>query len=55
MENLFGIPMNSIMLVLLALLGVSLSVVGYVVLRNRVMFLMACATSPDAWPRPYSS
>ena len=38
--------MNSIMLVLLALLGVSLSVVGYVVLRNRVMFLIGLRNIP---------
>ena len=46
MENLFGIPMNSIMLVLLALLGLSLSVVGYVILRNRVMFLIGLRNIP---------
>ncbi len=46
MENLFGIPMNSIMLVLLALLGLSLAVVGYVVLRNRVMFLIGLRNIP---------
>jgi len=46
MENLFGIPMNSIMLALLALLGTSLAVVGYVVLRNRVMFLIGLRNIP---------
>ena len=46
MENLFGIPMNSIMLVLLALLGTSLAVVGYVILRNRVMFLIGLRNIP---------
>ena len=46
MDNLFGIPMNSIMLVLLALLGLSLAVVGYVVLRNRVMFLIGLRNIP---------
>ena len=46
MENLFGIPMNSIMLVLLALLGFSLSVVGYVILRNRIMFFIGLRNIP---------
>ncbi|MFQ6019712.1 MAG: ABC transporter permease, partial [Dehalococcoidia bacterium] len=46
MESLFGIPMNSIMLVLVALLGVSLASVGYVVLRSRIMFLIGLRNIP---------
>ena len=46
MESLFGIPMNSIMVVLLVGLGLSLSVVGYVVLRNRIMFRMGVRNIP---------
>jgi putative ABC transport system permease protein len=46
MDSLFGIPMNSIMVVLLVGLGLSLSVVGYVVLRNRIMFKMGVRNIP---------
>jgi len=46
MNSLFGIPMNSIMAVLLVGLGVSLAVVGYVVLRNRIMFKMGVRNIP---------
>jgi len=46
MDSLFGIPMNSIMVVLLVGLGVSLAVVGYVVLRNRIMFRMGVRNIP---------
>ena len=46
MNSLFGIPMNSIMVVLLVGLGLSLAVVGYVVLRNRIMFRMGVRNIP---------
>lgn len=46
MDSLFGIPMNSIMVVLLVGLGLSLSVVGYVFLRNRIMFRMGVRNIP---------
>lgn len=46
MDELFGVPMNSIMVVLLVLLGACLSVVGYVVVRNRVMFLIGLRNIP---------
>jgi len=46
MSSLFGIPMNSIMVVLLVGLGLSLAVVGYVVLRNRIMFKMGVRNIP---------
>jgi putative ABC transport system permease protein len=46
MQNLFGIPMNSIMLVLLALLGIALGAVLYVVLRNRIMFFVGLRNIP---------
>ncbi|HJX61469.1 MAG TPA: ABC transporter permease, partial [Dehalococcoidia bacterium] len=46
MDSFFGIPVNSIMVVLLVALGLSLSVVGYVVLRNRVMFKMGVRNIP---------
>ncbi len=40
MDDLFGLSMTLIMLVLLAILGLALLSIGYVVLRSRVMFLM---------------
>ena len=46
MDELFGISMNYIMLGLLGLLGISLASVGYVVLRNRIMFLMGLRNMP---------
>src|ERR1700694_653784 len=46
MQDLFGIPMNSIMLVLLALLGIAMACVGYVVVRNRIMFFIGLRNIP---------
>lgn len=46
MDNLFGVPMNSIMVALLALLGIALATVGYVIVRNRVMFLIGLRNIP---------
>jgi len=46
MDSFFGIPVNSIMVVLLVALGLSLSAVGYVVLRNRIMFRMGVRNIP---------
>jgi ABC-type lipoprotein release transport system permease subunit len=46
MDDLFGLSMNYIMLGLLAVLGVSLASVGYVVLRSRVMFRMGLRNMP---------
>ena len=46
MNSLFGIPMNSIMVVLLVGLALSLSVIGYVALRNRIMFRMGVRNIP---------
>jgi putative ABC transport system permease protein len=46
MDSLFGLSMNTIMIVLLALLAVSLSVIGYVILRNRIVFLMGVRSIP---------
>src|SRR3990170_1796961 len=46
MDSFFGIPVNSIMVVLLVGLGLSLSAVGYVVLRNRIMFKMGVRNIP---------
>jgi putative ABC transport system permease protein len=46
MDELFGLSMNYIMLGLLAGLLISLSVVGYVVLRNRIMFRMGVRNIP---------
>jgi len=46
MDSLFGLSMNSIMVVLLVAFGLSLSVVGYVVLRNRIMFRMGVRNIP---------
>src|SRR5947209_5742095 len=46
MHALFGIPMNTIMIVLLSLLGVCLAAVGWVVLRNRIIFLVGIRNIP---------
>src|SRR3972149_2543941 len=46
MNALFGIPMNSIMLVLVVALAVCLASVGYVVLRNRIMFFIGLRNIP---------
>jgi hypothetical protein len=48
MDALFGIPMNTIMIVLAALLAVTLSAVVIIFMRNRIIFMMGLATSPDA-------
>ena len=46
MDALFGIPMNTIMFVLLAALAVSLGSVAYVALRNRIFFQMGLRNIP---------
>ncbi|MCH7512084.1 MAG: ABC transporter permease, partial [Chloroflexi bacterium] len=46
MDSLFGVSMTLIMYVLLGALAVSLSVVLYVVVRNRVMFLLGVRNMP---------
>ena len=46
MDSLFGVSMTLIMFVLLGALAVSLSVVLYVVVRNRVMFLIGVRNMP---------
>src|SRR5437867_8562994 len=46
MDALFGIPMNTIMIVLLALLVISLASVAYVALRNRIFFMMGLRNIP---------
>jgi putative ABC transport system permease protein len=46
MQELFGIPMNSIMVALLALLGVALLFVAYVLVRNRIMFFIGLRNIP---------
>jgi putative ABC transport system permease protein len=46
MNSIFGIPMNSIMVVLLILLGISLGTVAIVGLRSRVMFLVGLRNIP---------
>ena len=40
MNDLFGLSMNYIMIGLLVVLGVALSSVGWVALRNRVLFFI---------------
>src|SRR3990170_1222769 len=45
MDSLFGIPMNSIMVVLVVLLIVCLATVAYVALRSRIMFLIGLMLS----------
>ncbi|MEX2227964.1 MAG: FtsX-like permease family protein [Dehalococcoidia bacterium] len=46
MNEFFGIDMTYIMIALLVILGVALSTVLYVVLRNRVMFLIGVRNIP---------
>ena len=46
MENIFGIPMTSIMNVLLVALGLCLLVGAYVLIRNRVIFRMGVRNIP---------
>jgi len=46
MDALFGLSMNLIMVVLLALLGLCLASVGYVLLRNRIIFFMGLRNMP---------
>ncbi len=46
MDDLFGLSMTYIMVGLLVALGVSLATVGYVVMRNRIMFLMGLRNMP---------
>ncbi len=46
MDDLFGLSMTYIMVGLLVALGVSLATVAYVVVRNRIMFLMGLRNMP---------
>jgi ABC-type lipoprotein release transport system permease subunit len=46
MDDLFGLSMTTIMLVLLGLLAFSFCVIGYVILRYRLMFLMGLRNIP---------
>jgi hypothetical protein len=46
MDELFGLSMNTIMYVLLAVLAVAFASVGYVVLRSRIMFMMGLRNMP---------
>src|SRR5437870_4485599 len=46
MHALFGVPMNTIMIVLLCLLGVCLASIAYVALRNRIIFLIGLRNIP---------
>jgi ABC-type lipoprotein release transport system permease subunit len=45
-DDLFGLSMDYIMVGLLAALGVSLASIGYVALRNRIMFRMGLRNMP---------
>jgi len=46
MDAMFGIPMNSIMIVLLVMLGVTFSAVVLVFVRNRIIFMMGLRNIP---------
>jgi putative ABC transport system permease protein len=46
MQSLFGIPMNDIMIALVALLAISVGTIAFVALRNRVMFLIGLRNIP---------
>ena len=56
MDNLFGIPMDTIMLVLVAIFAVAIASVGFVRCNERPHVpAWACATSRGAACRPASS
>ena len=46
MSELFGLSMNIIMYVLLAIFGVCIATVGFIFLTNRVMFKMGLRNIP---------
>ena len=46
MDNIFGVSLNLIMAVLVALLAVALAVVAYVALRQRIMFMIGLRNIP---------
>jgi putative ABC transport system permease protein len=46
MENIFGIPMTSIMNVLLVMFGLCLAIGAYILIRNRVIFRMGVRNIP---------
>ena len=46
MDDLFGISMNLIMFILLGVLAVGLAVVGYVLVWNRIMFMIGLRNIP---------
>ncbi len=46
MDSLFGIPMDTIMLVLVVALGLCLASIAYVFLRNRIIFMMGLRNMP---------
>ena len=46
MDSLFGIPMNSIMVIMIVLLAICVATVAFTALRNRVMFLVGLRNIP---------
>ncbi len=46
MDSLFGIPMNSIMVAMLVLLGIAVLSIAFTALRNRVMFIVGLRNIP---------
>ena len=46
MDSIFGLSMNVLLVVMLTLLGISLSFVVYIALRNRIMFLIGVRNIP---------
>ena len=46
MDSLFGLSMNSIMVAMLVLLGISLGTVAFVALRNRLLFVIGLRNIP---------
>jgi putative ABC transport system permease protein len=45
-EKLFGIPINQLMVILLAIFGLGMATTGLVALRNRVMFRLGARNIP---------
>ena len=46
MDSLFGLPMNALLIAMVALLAFSLSTIAYIALRNRIMFLIGLRNIP---------
>jgi hypothetical protein len=53
MNSLFGVSMNTIMVVILGIFLVITAVVVGLAIANKLFFKMGCAISPAAAPKPF--